>query len=252
MKLADFFTGVTEITVNGPKVLHTFEVFGFKIRLTESVVIGWIVIAVILGLVLFLTHDLQKKAVTKRQMFAEWIVTTFQHLVEDSMGKRFLFFTPYIAAIFMFSMFGSLISLFGLRSMTADFNVTFCWGMMTFVMIEGGKIKTDGPLGYLKGFFQPVALMLPLNLISEVATPVSMGFRHFGNIAGGMIITSLLYFALTAASTALGLSVPIFTVGVPAVLSVYFDLFSGFMQAFIFIMLTMAYIKGACTKEGEE
>ena len=91
--------------------------------------------------------------------------------------------------------------------------------------------------------------MLPLNIISEASTPVSMSFRHFGNVAGGMIISSLLYFALTAASSALGLSFPVFAVGVPALFSAYFDLFSGFMQAFIFIMLTMVYISNAADTE---
>ena len=91
--------------------------------------------------------------------------------------------------------------------------------------------------------------MAPLKIISEVATPVSMGFRHFGNIAGGMVITSLIYFALTGLSNAIGLSIPIFTIGIPAILSVYFDLFSGFMQAYIFISLSMAFIGGGYSTE---
>lgn len=110
-------------------------------------------------------------------------------------------------------------------------------------MIEAAKIKADGIGGYLKGFINP------LNIISEVSTPVSMSFRHFGNIAGGMIITSLIYFALTGLSSAIGLAVPIFTIGLPAVLSLYFDLFSGFMQAFIFIMLTMIYISSSSSED---
>ena len=114
---------------------------------------------------------------------------------------------------------------------------------MTFIMIETAKIKTSGIGGYFKQFINP------LNIVSEVSTPVSMSFRHFGNVAGGMIITSLVYFALTGLSNAIGLAVPVFTVGIPAVLSLYFDLFSGFMQAFIFIMLTMIYIESACSTE---
>jgi len=114
---------------------------------------------------------------------------------------------------------------------------------MSFVMIQAAKIKSNGIGGYLKSFINP------LNIISEVSTPVSMSFRHFGNIAGGMIISSLIYFALTGLSTAIGLAVPIFTVGIPAVLSLYFDLFSGFMQAFIFIMLTMCFIESASSEQ---
>ena len=96
---------------------------------------------------------------------------------------------------------------------------------------------------YLKGYVDPVPVMLPINILSEVATPVSMSLRHFGNVVSGMVITSLLYFALSAVTKAIG--VAFLTIGIPAVLSLYFDLFSGFMQAFVFIMLTMAYISNA-------
>ena len=87
--------------------------------------------------------------------------------------------------------------------------------------------------------------MLPLNILSEIATPVSMSFRHFGNIAGGMVITTLLMGALSALSTALHLPIPLLQIGIPGVLSLYFDLFSGCIQAFIFSMLTMAYVGSA-------
>ena len=129
--------------------------------------------------------------------------------------------------------------------MTGDYNVTLTWALMTFILIQGTKIKTNGIGGYFKSFLDPFFVMLPMNVVSEVSTPVSMSFRHFGNIAGGMIISSLLYFALTGVSTAIGLSFPVFAIGIPAALSAYFDLFSGFMQAFIFIMLTMIYISTA-------
>ena len=251
MKLSDFLTGVKEVEVNGPKVITSFTIPGIDltINLTETIVVGWIVILILLAVILFLTHNMQVRAVTKRQAIAEMLVETVENLVDSSMGKKFRSFAPYIATIFVFSCFGSLISLIGLRPVTGDFNTTFCWGLMTFVLVERAKIKTSGIGGFLKGFFEPIPLMLPLNLLSEAATPVSMGFRHFGNVAGGMIITSLLYFALTAASTALGLAVPVLTVGIPALLSVYFDLFTGFMQAFIFFMLTMAYLDSAFGSE---
>ena len=243
MKLSDFLTGVKEVEVNGPKVITSFTIPGIDltINLTETIVVGWIVILILLAVILFLTHNMQVRAVTKRQAIAEMLVETVENLVDSSMGKKFRSFAPYIATIFVFSCFGSLISLIGLRPVTGDFNTT--------LLVERAKIKTSGIGGFLKGFFEPIPLMLPLNLLSEAATPVSMGFRHFGNVAGGMIITSLLYFALTAASTALGLAVPVLTVGIPALLSVYFDLFTGFMQAFIFIMLTMAYLDSAFGSE---
>lgn len=249
--MGDFFKGTSSVEVTGPGVAFSFDIFGVKINVTETIVVGWIVMLIITGLILFLTHNMQKVPTKKRQVIAEMLVTTVNNLVNDTMGKKFKNFAPYIATIFSFSIFGSLISLFGLRSVTADFNTTFCWALMTFIMIEYNKIKADGILGYFKGFLSPVFFMLPLNIVSELSTPVSMGFRHFGNVAGGMIITNLLYFSLTGVSHAIGLAFPIFTIGVPAVLSVYFDLFSGFMQAFIFIMLTMIYIANAAGVEEE-
>ncbi|MDO5560221.1 MAG: F0F1 ATP synthase subunit A [Oscillospiraceae bacterium] len=238
--------GSTEVNVTGPKI--SFEVFGIKV--TETVVISWIVMAIIIGLILFLTHNMSLKKPGKRQIIAEWIVTTFNNLVKDSMGKRNVHYAPYMTTIFMFSIFGSLISLIGLRPVTGDYNTTLAWALITFIMIQVCKIKNDGFIGYLKGFTQPIKLLTPLNIISEIATPVSMSFRHFGNIASGIVITQLLYYALTAASNAIGLSFPVFAVAVPSVLSVYFDLFTGFMQAFIFTMLSMAYI-GATYPEEE-
>ena len=245
MKVSDFFQGVKEISVSGPKIVHQFKICGITINLTETILIGWIIIAALAIFLKFLTHNMQKVPTKKRQVIAEWIVETVNDLVEDTMGKNFKSFAPYICTIFSFSIFGSLISMIGLRPMTADFNVTITWAMITFIMIQATKIRTNGIGGYFKSFLDPFFVMLPLNIISEASTPVSMGFRHFGNVAGGMIITSLLYFALTGVSTAVGLAFPVFTIGIPAALSAYFDLFSGFMQAFIFIMLTMIYVSSA-------
>jgi len=237
--------GSKEVVVNGPKV--SFEIFGLKI--TETVVLSWFVMAVIIGLVLFMTHNMSKTNPSKKQIAAEWIVQTVNGMVKDSMGSKNLHYAPYMATIFSFSIFGSLISTLGLRPVTGDFSTTLAWALMTFVMIQYAKIKNDGIIGYFTGFAKPIALLTPINVISELATPVSMSIRHFGNVASGIVITQLLYFALTMLSQALGLSFPVFTLGIPAVLSVYFDLFTGFMQAFIFTMLTMAYVGSAYPEE---
>ena len=136
---------------------------------------------------------------------------------------------------------------------TSDLSTTLAWAVMVFVLITYTKIRTGGVGGYLKGFTQPIFVLTPFNILSELATPISMAFRHFGNIVSGSVITALVYAALATASHAwlpgaagelLG-SIPILQVGVPAVLSVYFDLFSSFMQAFIFCMLTTLYIANA-------
>lgn len=243
MKVSDFFQGVREIEVGGPKVAFSFEIFGLRINITETIIISWLVMAGLIALVLFLTHNMTVRPTRKRQVIAEFLVEIVDNQVLSAMGKEYKWFAPYIGALFASSIFGSLIGLTGLRPVTADFSTVLTWALMTFVLIERAKIKADGIGGYLKSFINP------LNIISEISTPVSMAFRHFGNIGGGTIITSLLYFALTGLSLAIGLEFPIFNIGIPAVLSLYFDLFTGFMQAFIFMMLTMANIANAKSED---
>ncbi len=244
MGIGDLLRGSPDgIDVKGPGVLCSFDVFGITINLTETVVISWGIILVVTLLLNWLTKDMKTKNISKKQVVAEWIVSTVYGLVDDTMGKHWHNFAPYIGALFTFSITGSLVSMLGLRSVTADFNAPLTWALVTFVFIHGTNIKTHGIGGYLKGYIDPVPVMLPINILSEIATPVSMSLRHFGNVVSGMVITSLLYFALSAVTKSIG--VAFMTIGIPAVASLYFDLFSGFMQAFVFIMLTMAYISNA-------
>ena len=251
MAVPQFLQGPEELSVNGPKVVFSFEVFGKTINFTETIILEWIVMAIILGFCAFLTRNLKVRGVSKRQAIAEMAVEAITNLVRDTMGKRWLWFTPYIATIFCFSIFGSLISLLGFRAVTSDFSVLLTWAAITFVLITWTKVKFGGVGGYFKGFADPIPVMLPINILSEIATPTAMALRHFGNIAGGSIIMGLIYFGLTSLSHMIGLQVPVLTVGVPAVLSLYFDLFSDFMQAFIFIMLTMVFISNAGPQEDE-
>lgn len=235
----------------GPKVV--FEIG--SIRITETVVTGWIIIAAVLLLCLWLTRGLKKKPDKKRQIVAEMLVKFVNGLVKENMGEDLMYYAPYIATLLVYALLGALVSLLGLRSMTADINVTGTWALMTLALITFHKIKANGFGGYLKSFGKPVAFILPLNIVSEIATPASMAFRLFGNVAGGMVITSLIYGALGSLSKAVGLSFAagtwgfsVFQVGIPAVLSVYFDLFSGCIQAYIFSMLTMVNVGSAAEK----
>lgn len=237
---------------NGPKVI--FELLGGKIQITETVVIGWGIIVAVLLLCLWLTSGLKKIPTTKKQTVAEMLVNFVNGMVEETMGKDMMHYAPYIATLLIYAVLGALVSLIGLRSMTADINVTATWAVMTFILITYNKIKYKGVGGYFKSFFEPVAFIFPLNIIGELATPASMAFRLFGNVAGGAIITGLIYAALGGLSSALGLAFggvggsigfSVFQVGIPAVLSVYFDLFSGCIQAYIFAMLTMVNVASA-------
>lgn len=229
--------------MNGPRVLFELPFFG-GLPVTESMRTQWIVMAVILALCLFLTRGMTVLP-KGRQVLAEKAVTMSDRLIDINMGKEWRAFSPYIAAILASSLFGSLASLFGLRASTADLNTTLGWALMTFALITFFKIRFNGLGGYFKGFLSPVFIMAPLNVLSEIATPVSMSFRHFGNMAGGLVITTLLLQALAAFSDMLHLPVPLFQIGLPGILSLYFDLFTACMQAYIFSMLTMAYVGAA-------
>ena len=187
---------------------------------------------------------------------AEFLVKTAEKFVNTNMGPKFAHYVPFVAALFCLSVFSSLSSLIGCFSPTADLSTTLAWAIVVFIMITATKIRTGGLGGYLLGFTKPIPVLTPFNVISECATPISMAFRHFGNIVSGMVISTLVYAALTLANQALfgllpGLlgdilgSIPFLTVGVPAFLSLYFDWFSSFMQAFIFCMLTTLYIANA-------
>ncbi len=222
-----------------------------SLYISESQVNSWAVMISILGLCLYLTHGLTAKAVCKRQLVAEWMVEKCEKLVKDNMGGFFAEWGPFIAGIMALSAFSSLICLVGLFSPTGDVNITFGWAILVFFLIMFYKFR-GGLWNYFIGLFKPIPVFAPMNLIGEIATPVSMAFRHYGNILSGAVISALLGSALTGLSKSLlgwlpGVfaDMPLLRVGIPAVLSMYFDIFSGVMQAFIFAMLTMLNVAGA-------
>ena len=243
------------VEINGAPIYFEIPILG-GIPITATLVVTWVIMLLLTGLSLWLTHDLQVKNVTKRQAVAEFLVGTAEKFVNNNMGPAFARYVPFVAALFSLSLLSSLSSLIGCFSPTADLSTELAWAILVFVLITGTKIKTNGLGGYAKGFTQPIFVLTPFNIISELATPISMAFRHFGNIVSGMVISTLIYGALAAANRALfgllpGLvgdllaAIPFLDVGIPAVLSLYFDWFSSFMQAFIFCMLTTMYIAAA-------
>ena len=243
------FTPESEgVNISGALVYFEIPAPLMNAYISESQVNSWAVMISILGLCLYLTHGLTAKAVCKRQLVAEWMVEKCEKLVKDNMGGFFAEWGPFIAAIMGLSAFSSLICLVGLFSPTGDVNVTFGWAILVFVLIMYYKFR-GGLWNYFIGLFKPIPVFAPMNLIGEIATPVSMAFRHYGNILSGAVISALIGSALTGLSHSLlgwlpGVlgDMPLLRVGLPAVLSIYFDVFSGLMQAFIFAMLTMLYI----------
>ncbi len=245
------FVPVNEgISITGAHIFFTLDLPFGGLPITEAQVNSWLVILSILFFCLFLTHDLKTKDIGKRQIAAEWIVEKVTNLVKTNMGEFFMGFAPFIAAILGLSACSSLLTLVGLFPPTSDINIVGGWAILTFILITYYKMKA-GPLIYLKSFGDPVPFLAPLNIISEIATPISMAFRHYGNVLSGSIISVLIAALLTTLSNLIFGRLPGFLgqfpflrIGLPAILSVYFDLFSGGLQAFIFAMLTMSYVSG--------
>ena len=238
------------VRIAGANIFFTVPMPLQDMPITESQVNSWLVIISLFFFCLYLTHGISEKGGLRRQMIAEWIVEKTDKLVHENMGEYFKAFSPFVGSIIALSVFSSLMTLVGLYPPTSDLNVVAGWAILVFVLITYYKLK-GGLLSYLKGFTEPIPIFTPFNIISEIATPVSMSFRHYGNVLSGSVISVLVAAALTTVSNVilgklpgvLG-EFPLFRVGIPAVLSLYFDIFSGCIQAFIFAMLTMLYVSG--------
>ena len=287
------------MSVDGAFIYFTIPFFG-GIPITQTTVSHLIVTILLCTAFVLLGKNLKKRP-DGMQVMVEKGVMMLQNMVVETMGAHNAHWTPFIGTIFLSSICGSFIGLTGfLRSSTADLSCTMVWALMVSVIIWYNNIKNNGFVGWLKGFTEPIVVMTPMNIMSEIAQPVSMAFRHFGNVAGGGVITTLIYTALSMASAAvlnlitasgwimpviilvlaagliylwsknkkvvalvfgiifavLGIfgllqaagilsGVPILALGLPAVLSCYFDLFSGFVQAYVFTLLTMVYISAS-------
>ena len=249
-----------DLSVTGPKIYFEIPILG-GIKITQTTVSLLDVTILLITLSYFLTRKLTKRP-GRMQVVVEKLVTMLYNLVEDTMGKHNLKFAPYIGTLFLCSIFGTLIGMTQIfRSTTADLSVTLAWALVTTGLVWYHNIKNFGFLAWLKGFTEPIVVMTPMNIVSEIAQPISMAFRHFGNVAGGSVLTALIYAALAALSNLLfswlpevvaTVMPPIFQAGIPAFLSIYFDLFSGFVQALVFSLLTMVYVGGACPPPAEE
>ena len=294
-----------ELDVTGAFIYFTIPVFG-GIPITQTTVSFLLVTVLLCWACVYLGKDLKKRPDGK-QVLVEKGVMMLHNMVVETMGAHNAHWMPFIGTIFLSSICGSLIGLTGfLRSATADISCVIVWALMVTAIIWYNNIKNNGFFGWLKGFTEPIVIMTPMNIVSEIAQPLSMAFRHFGNVAGGGVITTIIYAALSAASVgilnliassgwlvaviliavgiglillwkkngkkialaigivsavlgvfgllqALGVlsGVPILSYGIPAILSCYFDLFSGFVQAYVFSLLTMVYIAGSLPEPTE-
>ncbi|MGN0651649.1 MAG: F0F1 ATP synthase subunit A, partial [Gemmiger sp.] len=194
-----------DISINGAKILYTFTdvpLFG-TVHITQTLVVSWLVMAIITIACVVLGSGLKVTNISRKQAVAETIYEALVNFVHGNMGTNFDKYIPLVGAIFITSIVSNLISLLGIWSPTADLMTEVGWALVVFVLITYHKIKASGIGGYLKSFLDPIFLMAPINVISELFTPISMACRHFGNILSGTVISALIYAALAAASYAL-------------------------------------------------
>lgn len=227
----------------GVKAYAEYHLFGHTLYITTTHVSILIVMAVIL-IFCFAANRAIKKADPNKVPgpflnAIEMVIETMDNLVVSNMGAKFgPKFANYIAALGSFILLANISGLFGLRPPTADYGVTLPLALITWVMIQYNGFKHQ-KMGKIKGLFEPIFLFFPINLISEFATPVSMSLRLFGNILSGTVMLTLVY----------GLLPRYLTLVWPAALHAYLDLFSGAIQTFVFIMLTMVFVADAIGDE---
>lgn len=216
------------------KYLQEIHLFGQTFYLTTTHV-GLLILSIVLLILAIMVN--RKISKSKPEDTPGMLVNVFElavdmidNMVKGTMGSNARRFRNYIGTVFIFALFCNISSLFGLRPPTADYGVTFAMGIMTFLIIHYNGIKANGTK-HFTDLCKP-ALLTPINIIGEIAVPLSLSLRLFGNVLSGTVMMGLIY----------GLLSPPVTTGIPAVLHIYFDIFSGCIQAYVFCMLSMVYI----------
>ena len=227
-----------------------------RLFITETVFFGIIVAAIIAVVCIWMASGLSRVP-SKRQVIAEFIVGFVYKMTKDTMGIANMSFAPYIGTIFIYMLFGNALGMFGFRPITADVNMTFALSTITFILIEFNSLRSMGFKRKFHHLCEPfpvyigVLTMLPLKLIESVARPISLGFRLFGNIFGGLIVMELIFEGLGTLSRHLALPIPFFQALIPLPANVFFDIFEPVVQAYIFTMLTMIFISLEIIRTGD-
>lgn len=219
-----------------------FTLGGVKYTISPAVV-NIVLVTIVLSIIFIILGKKAEKADYRKRPkgilhLSEIYVEAIDNLTKQTMGRANFAFAPYMGSLFLLLIVSNLLGLLGLKPPTTDYNVTLGLALITFFLTEYNAIKFNGIGNFLKGFFSPIPLLAPLNVLNEFANPVSMSFRLFGNMIGGAILMSLIYGAFS------GLKI-LLTPLITPWLHGYFDVFSGVLQAFVFVMLTMVYIGGA-------
>ena len=219
-----------------------YSFFGHEVWITTTHVCVLIVMLILIGFAVVANRCLTKATEIPGsfQNVIELMVEMLDNMIDGTMGKSAPKFYNYIGTVFIFILFSNISGLLGLRPPTADYGVTLALGLITFTLIQANKVKFQ--YKSLKDFWVSMCaplppwcpIWMPINLISEIAVPISLSLRLFANILSGVVMMALIYGLLGWVATIW-----------PAALHVYFDLFSGAIQTYVFCMLTMTYIADA-------
>lgn len=220
--------------------IFSYSFFGHQVWITTTHVCCLIVLLCIM-LFGFLAGRKMKHAdevPAGFQNVVELIVEMLDGMVDSTMGKNGRNFRNYIGTIFIFILVSNLSGLLGLRPPTADYGTTLPLGLMTFVLIFVNKIRYQKVSGFIKGLCDPWVFWAPINVIGDIAVPISISLRLFANILSGTVMMALVYGLLSKIAIIW-----------PAALHVYLDMFSGAIQTYVFCMLTMTYLADAMNTE---
>ncbi len=217
--------------------VFSYELFGQTVWITTTHVCVLIVMLIIIGFCIAANRAIKHATEVPGgfQNVVELIVEKLDGMTSGAMGKQAARYRNYIGTIFIFILFSNISGLLGLRPPTADYGVTLALAVITFTLIHFNKFKYQKVSGVLKGLCDPWPIWAPINIISDLAVPISLSLRLFANILSGTAIMALIYTLLSKVAIIW-----------PAALHVYFDLFSGAIQTYVFCMLTMTYIADAC------
>jgi len=213
-------------------ILWRFNAFGTEIWITESIFNTWVIMALLIAVALVIRLQMRKfqDIPSGLQNAVEAIIEAFDNLVKNSAGEKLMDLGNWFFMAFLFILVSNLSGIFGIRPPTADWATTFALAFATFILTQAEGIKHRKGK-YFKSFIEPNFIFLPLNIIGEIARPVSLSFRLFGNMLAGVILTSLVY------------SMPLYLrFVIPVALHVYFDLLTGALQTYIFCTLSLAFI----------
>lgn len=173
------------------------------------------------------------------------IIETMEGLIAGAMGEKGMRYGAYFCSLAMYLLSANLSGLFGFETPTMNMSVTIALALVTWALIEGTSLKTNGIGGYIKGLFEPMPFFVFGNIISKLSPLLSLSMRLFGNILSGSILMSLAYMATSALSNfIIGWVGQFDIVGILICpfLHIYFDVFSGFMQMYIFVSLSLCFV----------